>query len=150
MSHEVLLRIIVQHPLEGVLYGLQKGKGHHYETVLPQFGKGEDLIFDFPVQIKQRKDDLSSLGGPFVQGPAGSRFVYIGIGSSARQVGAAWNGRLKVPLPEAGLLETNLNNGVYSWFCTVPGSNKDGKPVFATVKPFSGWLMHQHADGAGA
>jgi hypothetical protein len=97
MVREVKLRIVLQNPIEGVLYGLQKGKGANYESLQPQLGEGKDLTFEFSVQVKQANSRGISLTGPSVQGPAGSRFVYIDIGSYAGQAEAKWNGRQKFP-----------------------------------------------------
>ena len=143
MPEEISLKILLQNPADGTVYGLQKGKGTDYQTVQAQLGKGQDLTFDFVVQLKQPKGSVPSLAGPFVQGPPGSRFVYIGIGSYAGQTGAPCNGRLKVPLPEADFQNALANDGEYCWCCTVPARTEDGKPLFATVKPFGGWAMHK-------
>ncbi len=141
MFNEIRIQIVLTHPVEGLVYGLQKGKGARYETVQAQPGKGEALTFDFLVQVKSGNGSNPSLAGPYVQGPRGSRFVYIGIGRYVGQVGAAWNGRLKVPLPGAAFETASLNGTNSTWSCTVPGSTAEGAPVFATVKPFSGWSI---------
>ena len=141
MSKEINLRIVLQHPIDGLLYGLQKGKGADYEAVLAQLGNNQDLTFAFTIQLKPANGPGISLGGPFVQGPVGNRFVYINMGSYAGQVGAPWNGRLKVPLFEADFQEALADDSADSWSCTVPGRTADGKPAFATVKPFGGWFM---------
>src|SRR4051794_28799055 len=100
MSKEISLKILLQNPADGAMYGLQKGKGPDYETVQAQLGKGHDLTFDFVVHVKQANDSVPTHGGPFVQGTPGNRFVYIDIGSYAGQTGAPWSGRLKIPLSE--------------------------------------------------
>ena len=142
MMTEISLRIVLQNPIEGIHYGLQKGKGPDYEIVQGQPGSGHDLIFNFAIQVKVVNGSLPTITGPFVQGPPGNRFIYIGIGSYAGQIGALWNGRLKVPLPEAAFENIQPDEGPTLWTCNIPGRNKDGKPVFATVKPFYGWLRH--------
>jgi hypothetical protein len=146
MSKETRLMIILLNPLDGVMYGLQKGKGADYETVQAQPGKGKDLSFEFTIQLKQAKGPGISLGGPFVQGPVGNRFVYLTIVSYAGQSGFLCNGRLKVPLSEADFQDSFSDDGTYSWSCTVPGQTEDGKPVFATVKPFGGWSIRKLSD----
>lgn len=146
MSKEICLKILLQNPADGTMYGLQKGKGSHYETVQAQLAKGRDLTFDFVVQLKQPNGSVPSLTGPFVQGPPGNRFVYIGIGSYAGQIGAPWSGRLKVPLPETDFQNALSNDGEYCWCCTVPGRTEDGKTLFATVKPFGGWFRRKLSD----
>lgn len=149
MMTEISLRIVIQNPIEGTRYGLQKGKGPDYETVQGQLGSGRDLIFNFAIQVKEINGSLPTITGPFVQGPAGNRFIYIGIGSYAGQTGALWSGRLKVPLPEAAFENIQPDEGPPLWTCNIPGRNKDGKPVFATVKPFDGWFRHKQSDRAG-
>jgi hypothetical protein len=143
MSKEISLRIILENPVNGTVYGLQKGKGSNYETIQPQLENGKDLFFDFVVQVKQTNGSDFSLSGPFVQGTPANRFAYIGLGSYAGQAGALLSGRLKVPLPDATLLNNQGDIGKYRWCCTVPGRTKDGKPMFATVKPFGGWFMQE-------
>lgn len=150
MMTEISLRIVLQNPIEGTRYGLQKGKGPDYETVQGQLGSGHDLIFNFAIQVKEINGSLPTITGPFVQGPAGNRFIYIGIGSYAGQTGALWSGRLKVPLPEAAFENIQPDEAPPLWTCNIPGRNKDGKPVFATVKPFDGWFRHKQSDRAGA
>lgn len=143
MTKEIKLTIVLQNPLEDILYGLQKGKGVNYDVVQPQLGVGNDLNFAFAVQIKQSTGQAISLSGPYVQGPAGSRFIYVAIGSYAGQCPAMWNGRLKVPISEADFSGAMRNEDAFYWSCAVPGRTADGKPVFATVKPFGGWTKHR-------
>ena len=140
---EISLKIVLQNPVEGILYGLQKGKGPGYETVQAQLGSGHDLIFNFPVYAKETNGSHPTITGAFVQGSAGNRFIYIGIGSYAGQAGARCCGRLKVPLHEEILRNGQANIEKCRWSCTVPGRTKDGKPMFATVKPFGGWFMQE-------
>ena len=146
MSKEIRLKIVLQNPAVGAMYGLQKGNGSEYQTVQAQLGKGQNLTFGFVVHVKQAGGSAITLGGPFVQGSPGNRFIYIGIGSYAGQIGAPWSGRLKIPLPEARFQPTILSGGENRWSCTVPGRTEDGKPVFATVKPFGGWIMCELSD----
>lgn len=145
MLKEISLRIVLQNPVDGTIYGLQKGKGPNYETVQAQLGNRQDLTFDFTVHVKEANGSLPALAGPFVQGPAGNRFIYISIGNYAGQTAASWSGRMKVPLPEATFQNTLSDEANSCWSCTVPGRNKDGKPVFATPKPFGGWSVRKQS-----
>jgi hypothetical protein len=129
--------------VDGTVYGLQKGKGTTYETVQGQQGNGQDLTFEFIVYVKQTNGSAFSLSGPFVQGTPQNRFVYINIGSYAGQAAGQWSGRLKVPLPVVALHNEQTVIEKYRWSCKVLGRTKDGKPMFATVKPFDGWLMEE-------
>jgi hypothetical protein len=144
MFKEIELHIVLENPVDGIAYGLQKGKGPNYEIVQSQIGSENNLTFEFIVEIKQARGDVLSVSGPFVQGALGNRFVYINIGSYAGQAGAEWSGRLKVPLPEATFLNLGLEDSSF-WQCTVPGRTADGKPMFATVKPFDGWMKRKRS-----
>ncbi|KAA5542919.1 hypothetical protein F0145_17400 [Adhaeribacter rhizoryzae] len=53
MSKEIKLRIVLQNLVEGVMYGLQKGKGADYDTEQAQLGKRTDSTFDFAIQVTQ-------------------------------------------------------------------------------------------------
>ncbi len=145
MQQEIHLRIVLQHSIPGTVYGLQKGKGPASETVQAQAGTGGDLAFTFMVYGKQASGSAFTLSGPFVQGTPDNRFVYLSIGSYAGQAGGLWSGRMKVPLPEAAFCTGQGHTENRIWSCTVPGTGKDGKPVFATVKPFSGWFLQDLA-----
>ena len=141
MTNKVTLRIILQGPTPGVVYGLQKGKGSNYETVLKQTSDSTDLIFQFNVEAKHGDNGKIILLGPFAQGTPQDRFVYIDIGTYAGQKGSPWSRRLKIPLSgiNAELVNT-LSENTILW-CKIPGTGKDGGPNCATVKPFSGWKV---------
>ncbi len=129
---ELTFRIILQAPLPGIDYALQKGSGHHYECVQLQRSGSGNLTFEFTAQLKPGPD----FGGPFVQGPKGARFVYLDLGTAAGQHGSPWSRRLKIPL--TGLTGALAQPGG-TLVTTVPGQGKDGTPSCATVKPFAGW-----------
>jgi len=139
MAAEVTLRIILQAPPPGVVYGLQKGKGANYETVQKQTSDASDLIFEFTVEAKHGDNGKLILHGPFTQGTPQDRFVYIDIGTYAGQKNSQWGRRLKIPLAgiDTKLLDNLSSNQIVQ--CRVPGAGKDGTPNCATVKPFSGW-----------
>jgi Family of unknown function (DUF5990) len=137
MARELTLRIVIEQPPAGVDFALQKGGGGTYETVQTQRSGGKDLVFEFQPSIKAGvSDSMAALGGPFVQGPRGRRFVYVDIGTYAGQADSCWGRRLKIPLEgippkfitAGGLLEAR-----------VPGTGRDGGPNCATVVDFEGW-----------
>jgi hypothetical protein len=103
------LRIVLEKPTAGVDFGLQKGHGSDYEVVAKQRSKGRDLEFEFTVTAKTGKDHFPNFTGPFVQGPAGERFVYINIGTYAGQTNTPWSRRLKIPL--SGITGDMLRSG---------------------------------------
>ena len=139
MAREITLRVVLEHPPKGVDFGLQKGRGSAYETTQKQRSDGKDLTFEFTPVIKDSGSDaIAVLSGPFVQGPPGERFVYIGIGTFAGQVDSCWSRRLKIPL--AGITIKMLQAGKVLE-ARVPGTGRDGSPRCATVKDFEGWKL---------
>ena len=145
MQKELTLQIILLKPNVGVHYGLQKGAGTNYETIQIQQSSGEDLSFKFAVVCKgeKLKDTLPKLAGPFVQGPANQKFIYIDIGQSAGQMDTCWSRRLKIPL--SGITWEMLyqldSNTKMILQTKVNGTGKDGGPNCATVKPLDGWQI---------
>ena len=121
------LRLVLVAPTAGVDYGLQRGRGSHYETVQTQRSTGEDIAFEFSIDV--RPD--GGVGGPFVQGPSHGKFVYVDIGTHAGQQGTCWSRRLKVPL-DGVVASADVQEA------RVPGE-RGGGPSCGTVKPFGGW-----------
>jgi Family of unknown function (DUF5990) len=141
MERELNFRIVLEKPPAGVDFALQKGKGSDYQIVQKQRSGARDLVFEFTATPKTGTDGTPNLLGPFVQGPPGARFVYIGIGAFAGQAGG-WSRRLKIPL--SSITRTTLDqvkNRRAVFETHVPGSGKDGSPNCATVKPFDGWKL---------
>ena len=145
MEITIKLQITLQEPTAGVDFGLQKGSGNNYDVVSKQRSGGNDLLFQFEIVIKgdRDKDALPKLSGPFVQGPAGGKFIYINIGTSAGQMDSEWSRRLKIPLNNItwAMAEELLANPDAFLTTHVPGTGKDGSPNCATVKPFEGWAV---------
>ena len=128
-STSATLRIVLEKPTAGVDFGLQKGHGSDNEIVAKQRSKGGDLEFEFTVTAKTGRDNnLQNFTGPFVQGPAGERFVYINIGTSAGQANTCWSRRLKIPL--SGITWEMLRPGKVL-VAHIPGTGKDGGPSCA-------------------
>jgi hypothetical protein len=121
---------------------LQKGRGSGYETIQTQRSEAQDLHFEFTVGVRDSpKDGLPDFLGPFVQGPAGDRFVYIDIGTYAGQTDTGWSRRLKIPL--RGItweMVAQAESSGAALETRVPGTGRDGGPNCATVKPFGGWM----------
>lgn len=142
MANQVTLRVVVEKPPAGIDYGLQKGHGSNYETVQTQRSTKEDLRFEFNVDVKEGKDGLPNFVGPFAQGPAQERFIYLDIGTYAGQTDTPWSRRLKIPL--RGIAWKSIEQAARSsqiLETRVPGTAKDGGPTCATVKPFAGWKL---------
>lgn len=142
VTHEIPLRIVLITPPAGVDFGIQQGKGNAYTTVQKQRADGGNLTFEFTLTVKGNVGEKSpNFLGPFSQGPARGRFVYIDIGKLAGQTNSSWQRRIKVPL--AGitweLIQQTLANKKHILESQLPGTGKDGGPSCATVHPISGW-----------
>ena len=146
MESEITLQIILVKPTPGVMFGLQKGSGSNYETVQKQIPVSDSLSFKFTITVKgdRSKDEYPRFSGSFVQGPAGSKFVYIGIGTYAGQPDSIWSRRLKIPLTGITWNDIQSLSELSILQTSVPGTGKDGGPNCATVKPFAGWhIKHE-------
>jgi hypothetical protein len=139
---DLTLQIAFEASPQGVLFGIQKGSGSHYETIQPQIGNGKTLYFECTIRTKKDQNGQIDFSGPIVQGPPGIRFIYIDIGTAAGQHGSEWSRRLKIPL--SGYLHpgddlTSLPGGI-TFQATINAIGKDGSPACGTVKNFKGWI----------
>jgi hypothetical protein len=142
MERQVTLRVIVERPPAGVDFGVQEGHGNDYRTVQKQRLTKDDLRFEFPIRVKEGKTGEPNFLGPFAQGPAHNRFIYLDIGTYAGQVNTPWSRRLKIPL--AGItwpMIEQASDAAIVIEVRVPGTGRDGGPTCGTVKKFSGWLL---------
>ena len=135
-------RITLETPPPGVDYGLQKGRGSAAETVQTQRSDGSDLHFGFTAGVRAAGSS-PDFRGPFIQGPAGGRFVYICIGACAGQTDTPFSRRLKIPL--TGITSDMIrraSSGKGAVLETrVQGTGRDGTPACASVKDFGGWNL---------
>ena len=125
---DISLRILLRKPTPGVDFGLQKGRGSSYETIQKQRSTGKDLRFELPVTVKTDKDGNPDFFGPFVPGPRGDRYLYIGIGTYAGQSNTCWSRRLKIPLSRITADLIDSNNTLVA---DIPGTASDGGPSCA-------------------
>lgn len=143
MNQEIAIRIILESPPSGVDFGIQKGSGNTYETILKQRSSDKDLSFEFKISVKEKDAASYNFTGPYVQGPSSERFIYVDIGTAAGQFDSVWTRRLKVPLRDisAETIQQLLADSALVLETKVPGTGKDGGPNCATVKPFPGWQL---------
>ena len=89
------LRITVLDPPPGIQWALQLGRD---ELVEPSAATRTRITFDFAVEVVDGDSPGGfRLRGPAVQGKPGARFVYLGIGSYAGQVGASgWRAKISL------------------------------------------------------
>jgi hypothetical protein len=139
---EATLRIILEAPPAGVDFGLQEGHGNDYQTVQTQRSKTSDLTFTFTARAKQNTSGEPVFLGPFTQGPADKRFVYLDIGTYAGQQGTEWSRRLKIPLRGISWKMVEQASGPSRLLeARVQGTGRDGGPTCGTIKPFNGWKL---------
>lgn len=129
MTAAVTLRLIIDDPVPGVRYSLQKDDLPFEPRTV---GDGP-IAFELPVTLHPD----GRMTGPFVRREGTvRRFVYIRIGTSAGDHASPWSRRAKIDIhdiPRAllapgALLEVHL-----------PGRGKDGSPACATVRPVAPW-----------
>jgi hypothetical protein len=138
----VSFMIVIEKPPAGIMYGIQKGSGNNFETFQKQISAGGDIGFEVEALVKTGKEGHPDFSGPFIQGPPGGRFIYLGIGSYAGQTDGAFNGRLKVPLPKLSSVILSQLEGPGQLRARIPGTNpKNGRPSMATVQPTDGWVV---------
>ena len=143
MGLEIPVRLVLVKPPAGVAFGIQKGRGAKYETVLVQLGGKNDLQFDFALELKGAPAGAPNFVGPFAQGPASDRFVYIGVGTFAEQTDSCWSRRIKVPLKGISktLLRDVSSKPSHLLVASIPGAGRDGTPSCATVRPLGDWKL---------
>jgi uncharacterized protein DUF5990 len=137
------VRLVLVNPPANVAFGIQKGRGSKYETVQIQLGGDGDLEFDVALDLKIATKGAPNFVGPFAQGPAGDRFVYIGVGTFAGQTHSCWSRRIKVPLKGIGgsLVRDALSKPGRTLVARIPGTGRDGSPTCATVRLLGDWRV---------
>jgi hypothetical protein len=144
MASEVPIRLILVNPPPAVDFGIQRGSGSQYETVLVQQRRGHDLSFDFSLSVEEnRKDGQPNFKGPFVQGPPSRRFVYIDVGTYAGQKDTQWSRRMIVPLEGItwSAIRKVMSTVGRRLSARIPGTGKDGGPNCATVQLLGAWQV---------
>ena len=129
MADTVTLRLIIDDPVPGVRYSLQKDD----MPFEPRTAGVGPLAFELPITLHPD----GRMTGPFVrrEGPV-RRFIYIRIGTSAGDHASEWNRRAKIDIHDIpkDLLVPNARLEVH-----LPGRGKDGSPACATVRSVTGW-----------
>ncbi len=129
MTDAVTLRLIIDDPVPGVRYSLQKDD----LPFEPRTAGNAPIAFELPITLQAD----GRLTGPFVrrEGPQ-RRFVYVRIGTSAGDHASCWSRRAKIDIHDipgallvpGAVLEVHL-----------PGRGKDGSPACATVRRLGEW-----------
>ena len=127
------LTIIVEQPVTGVAYALQRGRSDLEQV---QIAADASLRFVFDVSLRTLPDGTLDLRGAHVQGPRGGRFVYINSGTSAGQH-SCWTRRAKVTLMPLTTLAKSADARAFE--ARFAGRGRDGGPSCATVPLLGAW-----------
>jgi hypothetical protein len=124
-------RINIERPVIGVLYSLQSKDESPLDPKCSR--EGEALLFDFQVRMGPGRKFLGDQVR--CEGPV-RRFVYIRVGQLAGDPSSPWSRRMKIDVHDIGndLLDRAINRGGVIE-TTVIGTDKDGTPACATVRP---------------
>jgi hypothetical protein len=140
-DQNVALRIIVENP--PVRFAVQRGTDELLEAIS---ASAAQQVFEFSVRAR---DDGSegppNFLGPFAQGPAGGRFVYVNSGIMAGDATVDWQRRAKIPL--GGITWSLIRRAAKSKAVIevrIGGTARDGGPACATVPLLGGgWKVAQ-------
>lgn len=136
------LRVVVENPVAGVAYALQRRDG---ALDSPSQVSASKMSFQAVVRVGSvLADGRLILLGEFVSGPPNERFIYINSGQRAGQPMSCWDRRAKVKL--ASLPQDLIAAAIYSSDgrieAHISGNAPDSGPCFATVKLLaSGWKL---------
>jgi len=132
----VSLRIVVENP--PVRFAVQRGKDELLEATS---SSAKEQVFEFAVRARDDRSDGPNFLGPFAQGPAGDRFVYVNSGIMAGDANVDWQRRAKVPLN--GITWNMIKKGDVIE-ARISGTARDGGPACATVPLLgAGWKIAQ-------
>jgi hypothetical protein len=130
---EIRARLVIEHPVAGVLHSLQEGDARPLDPKRSQ--AGEALAFEFPLRI-ERTAEGAKFFGPQVrrEGPV-RRFVYVRVGTAAGDTASPWTRRMKIDIHDIdpALLDRAIAGGVLD--ATIDGTLPDGSPACATIRP---------------
>jgi hypothetical protein len=130
-DQQVLMRIIVENPPVGVRFAVQQGKD---ELLDPKTSNPKRLVFEFSIRVRNDRPDGPNFLGPFAQGPAGARFVYVNSGMMTGERRSGWTRRAKIQL--AGITWALITKAIGDGSCLearIAGTARDGGPACATV-----------------
>ncbi len=142
MKQQIMLRISVIKPPAGVSFKMQKGR----DELVPHSVENDGAIsFEFPVSVDLAQAPPNFLG-KFVQGPRGSRFVYVNSGTLAGQTDSCWTRHAKISLMS---ITTDQLAGVIGepdtfLEASINGTGRDGGPACASVPLIgNGWNIYR-------
>jgi hypothetical protein len=131
---ELAMRIIVVDPVPGLSMALQRGQAAKAVLTPPAILSDAAITFEFEVIVDGvLPNGDPRLLGPFVQGPATARFVYLPIGRYAGQPDSEWGGRVKVPLEGLGWTKIETRPLGERLEARIKGRSPKGGPAMAST-----------------
>lgn len=139
IDQEVAIRIIVEDPPPAVHLAVQRGKDGLLD---PKTSSQKRVIFEFSIRARNDRPDGPNFLGPFAQGPAGARFVYVNSGKMAAEPASPWTRRAKIPLTTItwALIRKAVRGGEFIEG-RIAGTARDGGPACATVPLLGQWQL---------
>src|SRR5687768_12616768 len=141
MKSVLPIRIVLEKPPAGIVYGIQRGKGSKYAVDFAQTPERGDVTFDFAIDVSDKNGSPNFLG-EYVQGPTGRRFIYVDVGQYAKQHDTEWARRMIIRLDDVTwpVIYKATKSGK-RLEARIQGTGSDGGPSCATVKPLGGWKV---------
>lgn len=101
-------------------------------------GDADEARWSIPVTVRTTPDGTLDLGGPFVHGRRGDRFIYLSWGSVTEEFRMFRRAKLHFSDCDNGTLRKAVQTGVL--VCRVQMSDRCGDPVCARVRsPAAKW-----------
>jgi len=135
---ELMIRVVVKNAPRGVKFAVQRGKSDLLE---PSSCTDTELVFDVPVRVASRPGSkIPSILGPYAQGPASDRFLYLNSGTMAGQTQTGWTRRAKIKMATISwvLVDEALAQDNAVLLVEVHGRARDGGPCCGTVPSLGG------------
>ncbi|TDU23312.1 hypothetical protein DFR24_4837 [Panacagrimonas perspica] len=137
-NRELMIRVVVRNAPPGVKFAMQRGKSDLLE---PSSCMDTELVFDVPVRVASRAGSkVPSILGPYAQGPASDRFLYLNSGTMAGQAETGWTRRAKIKTAAISwaLVDEALAQDNAALLVEIHGCARDGGPCCGTIPPLDG------------
>lgn len=141
-SRDLMIRVVVRGAPPGVKFAMQRGKS---ELLEPSRHSEAELVFDVPVRVVAKPGSSApNVLGPYAQGPASDRFLYLNSGTMAGQADTGWTRRAKIKTAAISwaLVDAAVAQGSAALLVEIHGRAGDGGPCCGTVPPVGeGWQV---------
>lgn len=137
-----MLRVVVKGAPPGVKFAMQRGTSDLLE---PRSHMAAERVFDVQIRAAARPGSkVPNILGPYAQGSASDRFLYLNSGTMAGQTESAWTRRAKIKTAAISwaLIDEALAQGNAVLSVEIHGFAGDGGPCCGTVPLLGeGWRI---------